>query len=153
HDGTFSFEGRFWHKRAINVWPRTYQQPHPPVWVTGSRDIDNARRVASRGFTFATFLQPADAVRTIFDAYREDYVDNGVPGCGGLAYMPLVYTADSHEEAMAGAHELLWYYRAAGKTEPQYRNPPGYAPVELNAKALRGTDIGVAAVRSLTPDQ
>jgi len=153
HDGTFSFEGRFWHKRAINIWPRTYQQPHPPVWVTGSRDVENARRVASRGFTFATFLQPADAVRTIFDAYRESYVDNGVPGCGGLAYMPLLYTADSEEEAMAGAHELLWYNRAAGKSEPQYRDPPGYSPVELKAQAMRGAAGGAGAVRALSPEQ
>src|ERR1700754_2116148 len=21
---------------AVNIWPRTYQQPHPPVWITGS---------------------------------------------------------------------------------------------------------------------
>ncbi len=151
HDGMFSFEGRFWHKRAVNIWPRPFQQPHPPVWITGSRDMENIRRVASRGFTFATFLQPADVVRTLFDYYREQYVDNGVSGCGGLAYMPLVYTADSEAEALAGADELLWYNRAGGRSEPQFRNPPGYAPVEVNAKAMRGSNTAADSVRRHGP--
>ena len=34
HDGPFSHEGRFFHHRAINIWPRCYQQPHPPIWVS-----------------------------------------------------------------------------------------------------------------------
>ena len=54
--------------------------------------------------------------------------------------MPLVYVADTESEAEAGMKELLWYM--AAKTEPQYRNPPGYVPVEFNVKALRGTFSG-----------
>ena len=34
HDGPFSFEGRWFHARQINIWPRPYQQPHPPIWIT-----------------------------------------------------------------------------------------------------------------------
>ena len=34
HDGPFSHEGRFFHHRCINIWPRPMQQPHPPVWVS-----------------------------------------------------------------------------------------------------------------------
>ena len=34
HDGPFNFEGRWFHARQVNIWPRPYQQPHPPVWVT-----------------------------------------------------------------------------------------------------------------------
>jgi alkanesulfonate monooxygenase SsuD/methylene tetrahydromethanopterin reductase-like flavin-dependent oxidoreductase (luciferase family) len=36
----FSHEGRFWSFKDIAIWPRPYQQPHPPVWVpfTGSRE-------------------------------------------------------------------------------------------------------------------
>src|SRR5262249_24708211 len=31
HDGPFNIEGRFTHRRAVNVWPRPYQSPHPPI--------------------------------------------------------------------------------------------------------------------------
>jgi alkanesulfonate monooxygenase SsuD/methylene tetrahydromethanopterin reductase-like flavin-dependent oxidoreductase (luciferase family) len=36
----FSHEGQFWSYKDIAIWPRPYQQPHPPVWIpfTGSRE-------------------------------------------------------------------------------------------------------------------
>ena len=34
HDGPFNFEGRFTHRRAINIWPRPYQTP-------ASADLDH----------------------------------------------------------------------------------------------------------------
>ncbi|HUB95140.1 MAG TPA: LLM class flavin-dependent oxidoreductase [Stellaceae bacterium] len=36
----FSHEGRFWSFKDIAIWPRPYQQPHPPVWIpfTGSQE-------------------------------------------------------------------------------------------------------------------
>jgi alkanesulfonate monooxygenase SsuD/methylene tetrahydromethanopterin reductase-like flavin-dependent oxidoreductase (luciferase family) len=36
----FSYEGKFWSYKDIAIWPRPFQQPHPPVWVpfTGSRE-------------------------------------------------------------------------------------------------------------------
>lgn len=139
-EGPFNFEGQFTHKRAINLWPRPYQTPHPAIWITGSSDLENIKRAASRGFVFATFLQPHEKVKWMFDGYRSAYNDTGLPGGGGTAYMPLVYTADSDAEAEAGARELCWYLDA--KSEPQYRNPPGYVPVEFNVQALKGTFTG-----------
>lgn len=135
HDGPFNFEGKFWHKRAVNIWPRPLQQPHPRIWVTGAADLDNVRQVAERGHVFATFLLPHERARKLFDIYRSHFVDRGVPG--GLAFMPLVYVAHSDEEAMKGAEELAWYLRS--KAEPQFRNPPGYVGIEQNMNALRGT--------------
>ncbi|MBX9760142.1 MAG: LLM class flavin-dependent oxidoreductase [Beijerinckiaceae bacterium] len=139
-EGPFNFEGQFTHKRAINLWPRPYQTPHPAIWITGSSDLENIKRAAARGFVFATFLQPHEKVKWMFDGYRSAYNDTGLPGGGGTAYMPIVYTADSDAEAEAGARELCWYLDA--KSEPQYRNPPGYVPVEFNVQALKGTFTG-----------
>ncbi len=153
-DGPFNFEGRFTHKRAINLWPRPYQTPHPPVWVTGSSDVGSVRKAASKGFVFATFLQPYEKVRELFDAYRGAYVGNGQPGGGGLAFMPLMYVADNEADAEAGARELTWYMKA--KVEPQLRNPPGYVPVAANISALRGTPAGSRtndALREVTLEQ
>ncbi len=33
HDGPFNWEGTHFQYRSVNVWPRPYQQPHPPVWT------------------------------------------------------------------------------------------------------------------------
>ncbi len=149
HDEPFNFEGQFTHRRAVNLWPRPYQTPHPPIWITGSSDVPGIQRAAARGFVFATFLQPHPKVKQLFEAYRSSYVLNGQPGGGGTAFMPLVYVADTEAEAEAGMKELLWYMVA--KAEPQYRNPPGYVPVEFNVNALKGTYSGrTDAMRSQT---
>lgn len=36
----FSHEGKFWNYKDVSIWPRPWQQPHPPVWVpfTGSKE-------------------------------------------------------------------------------------------------------------------
>jgi len=36
----FSHQGQYWSYKDIAIWPRPYQQPHPPVWIpfTGSRE-------------------------------------------------------------------------------------------------------------------
>ena len=47
HDGLFSHEGRFFHHRAINIWPRPIQQPHPPIWVS-TTSTGGARHTISR---------------------------------------------------------------------------------------------------------
>jgi alkanesulfonate monooxygenase SsuD/methylene tetrahydromethanopterin reductase-like flavin-dependent oxidoreductase (luciferase family) len=147
HDGPFNYEGKFWHKRAVNVWPRPYQKPYPQIWITGSSDKQNIVKMAQRGYVFAMFLQPYDKVKDMFDAYRANFVDHGLPGGGGIAYMPLVYTADNEKEAEEGAKQLTWYLQA--KTPPQFRNPPGYVPVSFNVRALQGAYSGrTDAVRS-----
>ena len=140
HDGPFNYEGKFWHKRAVNVWPRPYQKPYPQIWITGSSDKQNIVKMAQRGYVFAMFLQPYDKVKDMFDAYRANFVDHGLPGGGGIAYMPLVYTADNETEAEEGAKQLTWYLQA--KTPPQFRNPPGYVGVDVNVKALQGAYTG-----------
>src|SRR5436190_1073528 len=48
HDGLFSHEGRFFHHRAINIWPRPLQQPHPPIWVS-TTSTGGAAQVGAHG--------------------------------------------------------------------------------------------------------
>ncbi len=140
-EGCFNFEGKFWHKRSVNIWPTPYQQPHPPVWITGSSDKENIREVARRGFTFAMFLQPYVKVREMFDAYRECAIyDDPEEVRRHIAYMPLVATGETEAEAEVYAKKVAWYLSA--KTAPQFRNPPGYVPVSFNVNALKGTYSG-----------
>jgi alkanesulfonate monooxygenase SsuD/methylene tetrahydromethanopterin reductase-like flavin-dependent oxidoreductase (luciferase family) len=101
HDGPFSHEGRFFHHRMVNIWPRPYQQPHPPVWVS-TTSAGGAARVGARGFTQATFLTGYAGTRAIFDSYRRGWRESGrgdaVPA-NRLAYAALVYTADTEAAA------------------------------------------------------
>ena len=35
HDGPFNFEGKYFHHRSVNIWPRAFQKPHPPIMIGG----------------------------------------------------------------------------------------------------------------------
>ncbi|MEA2980612.1 MAG: hypothetical protein QOF09_2435 [Alphaproteobacteria bacterium] len=146
HDGPFSHEGEFFHHRNVNIWPRPYQQPHPPVWVS-TTSASGARRVGAKGFIQATFLTGLDGTRAVFEAYRKGWREAGrghdVP-VHRLAYAPLLYTADSEARAREGAEKIMWYVRA-NKVPPHYANPPGYFPTEANVKFLRGAVPPVVA--------
>jgi alkanesulfonate monooxygenase SsuD/methylene tetrahydromethanopterin reductase-like flavin-dependent oxidoreductase (luciferase family) len=154
HDGPFSHEGRFFHSRNVNIWPRPYQQPHPPVWVS-TTSAPGARRVGAHGFVQATFLTGLDGTRAVFQAYREGWRAAGrgrdVPN-HRLAYAPLLYCAETEEKARTGAEKIMWYVRA-NKVPPHFANPPGYFPIEANVKFARGTAPPVVAfLRKATID-
>jgi len=39
-EDVFNYQGKFWSYKDISIWPRPYQQPHPPVFIpfTGSKE-------------------------------------------------------------------------------------------------------------------
>ena len=67
HDGPFSWTGRYFEHRHVNIWPRPYQQPHPPVWIT-CKSPSQVRWVADHGYVGATFLTAFDETKVIFDS-------------------------------------------------------------------------------------
>ena len=142
HDGPFSHEGRFFHHRQINIWPRPYQSPHPPVWISTTTP-SGAMRVGAQGFVQATFLTGYDGTRKVYDAYRRGWREAGrgqdVP-IDRFAYAALVYVGESEAEAHAGAEKIMWYIRA-NKVPQHFSFPPGYAPPQVFARILRG-DVG-----------
>lgn len=146
HDGPFSFEGRFFHHRNVNIWPRPFQQPLPPIWVS-STSSGGARQVGARGYKLATFLTGFDGTRQVFDAYRAGWREAGLGEdvlTERLAYSGLVYTADSEEAARKGAEKLLWYI-TTNKMPQHFVNPPGYLPTAAGVQVMRGAEHPLSA--------
>jgi alkanesulfonate monooxygenase SsuD/methylene tetrahydromethanopterin reductase-like flavin-dependent oxidoreductase (luciferase family) len=137
HDGPFNWEGRYFNYRQVNIWPRPYQQPRPPVWIT-STSTSQVNKIAEHGHVVATFMTGYDQTKAIFEMYRERRAADRQPMHEDrLAYAALVYTGDTDEEGFAGATKLLWYMRA-NKISEQFKNPPGYASIKTAAAMLRG---------------
>ncbi|MBM3486739.1 MAG: LLM class flavin-dependent oxidoreductase [Alphaproteobacteria bacterium] len=138
HDGPFNFEGRFFHARQVNVWPRPYQQPHPPVWVTigsGPSTIP----VARHKHIGAVFLAGYAGINAIFDGYRDNWTrfhGTAMP-LDRLAYCALVNVAETKAEAERTAEKLIWYV-TSNKVPPHWTNPPGYFPPPVAAQILKG---------------
>ena len=49
----FSFNGRYTKLRYVNIWPRPFQSPHPPVWVPGGSSIETWSFTIEHDFLFA----------------------------------------------------------------------------------------------------
>ena len=140
HDGPFNWEGEYFHYRQVNIWPRPWQQPHPPVWsTTGS--TTQARVLGERGYVMAT-LGTGYNTRPLYDAYREGYVAKWgkAPGPDRFAYLGLVAVAKDRDEARRRGELVAGYLRSSGIVHRPFRNPPGFLSVEDNARMLRGAD-------------
>ena len=125
----------------MNIWPRPWQQPHPPVWVT-TGSAGSTDPVARHRHVAAVFLAGYGRVRPIFDAYRANYLKHhgSHAPLDRLAYCALIYVGDNEREAEAGANHLMWYMQANKVSEP-WKNPPGYHPPGLAGMIMRGAHV------------
>jgi alkanesulfonate monooxygenase SsuD/methylene tetrahydromethanopterin reductase-like flavin-dependent oxidoreductase (luciferase family) len=142
HDGPFNFEGRWFRARQINIWPRPYQQPHPPVWITVGSGRSTVR-VAQHQYTGAVFLAGYPRIREIYDGYRAAYraAHGQEAPVNRLAYAALVYVGDSPGKAREGAEKVLWYM-TSNKVPTHWSNPPGYHPPAVAAQIMKGARGG-----------
>jgi alkanesulfonate monooxygenase SsuD/methylene tetrahydromethanopterin reductase-like flavin-dependent oxidoreductase (luciferase family) len=106
----FGWQGRFYEYRTISIWPRPVQQPHPPIYMSGSSPESGefaARHHISLGFAFTTVPLAAKAAAY----YREQAVGCGwEPTPDDVLYRLSVHVADTDQEAIddllaAGAAE------------------------------------------------
>src|SRR6201999_4487766 len=126
------------HYRNVNIWPRPWQQPHPPVWVTATSP-GSVRNVALRNYVVASFMTGPSGAKATYDLYRKIRHEMGkpVPGSDRFAYLGLVACAKDRNEALRRGWEIAGYLRTTGKVAAQFANPPGYASIEDNVRALR----------------
>src|SRR6266699_1389633 len=143
-DGPFDWQGEHFQYRNVNVWPRVYQQPHPPVWITG-RSPQNIREIAERGYVLGTFLSGFQT-KELFDHYRKACADLGrpAPAPDRFSYLGLVAIAQDRKEAMRRAEVMVGYLRSSGRVAEPFGTPPGYFSVKdaarmIKARGKRGT--------------
>jgi len=120
HDGPFSWEGKHFTHRHINIWPRAYQQPHPPLWAA-TGDPETAAELGRRGIINATFVRGPDGTKRAWDAYRRARTEAGLPQAGAdrFAYMGFTYVGETDEEGMRIGDKALWFLRVGGRSAAQ----------------------------------
>ncbi len=153
HDGPFNWEGRHFQYRSVNVWPRPYQEPHPPVW-TPVGSTGSAAEAATRGMTIGVLNTGWVRTPAIFEAYRTKARESGhEPSPDRLAYMALIGIGNSREEGWRRADQILDYSRTSGIVLPQFANPPGYAAPQASAQMMKsGGAMAARATRVQTKD-
>src|SRR6266702_1396927 len=134
-DGPFSWEGKHFTHRHVNIWPRPWQQPHPRLWAA-TGDPDTATEVGRRGMVNVLVLRGADGTRRAFAAHRRARAEAGLPKVttDNFAYAACVYVGDTDEEGLGVGAKLLWFLNTSLKSAPQFSKflpggvPPRFAP-------------------------
>ena len=134
-EGPFSWEGKHYTHRHVNIWPRPWQQPHPPLWAA-TGDPETASEVGRRGMVNVLVLRGEEGTRRAWAAYRQARAEAGLPKVktDHFAYAALVYVGDTHAEGVEIGSKLLWFLNTSLKMAPQYAQflpgatPPHFAP-------------------------
>src|ERR1700726_823439 len=160
HDGPFSWEGKHYTHRHINVWPPVYQRPHPPMWAA-TGDPETSAELGRRGMINALVLRGPEASKRAFDAYRAARQEAGLsaPGTDRFAYAALCYVGDTDEEGLRVGGKTLWFLNTSLKQSPQMskllpgRSPPHLAPNIWRTTGARGRPadqlIGITAEQAI----
>ena len=137
HDGPFNFQGEFFQHRHVNIWPRPYQQPLPPVWMT-SFGPQSTIAIADHGYNVCAGLVALGS-KSIFNAYRTRIAERGLPAPGPekFGYLVLVGIGKTEAEGHARALKLRGFFESSEIVPEPFPNPVGYAPAEAMVKTLR----------------
>ena len=108
--GPFEFEGTHYNIRYVNLWPRPYQQPHPPIWIPsmGSSETIKWAAAPERKYPFLVTFSGRDLVTRYLNMYRDQAKQYGYEASPDqLGWAVPAYVADTDERARAEAKEGL----------------------------------------------
>ena len=147
--GPFEFEGTHYRYRYVNLWPRPYQSPHPPIWIPsmGSRETIEWASVPERKYPFLVTFSSETAVVRYLNMYREVAQTHGYTASGSqLGWAVPVYVAETdaraRQEAKTGIETLFNNFLSMPW---EMLLPPGYTSIpSLKATMKIRTSLGGA---------
>lgn len=107
----FGWEGKHYQYRAVSIWPRPYQQPHPRVLMSASNP-DSARVAAEKHAMMGMVLiSDVAAAKETIRVYRETARANGwEPGPEDILVGAHTCVAETANEAKAELESGLKYF-------------------------------------------
>jgi alkanesulfonate monooxygenase SsuD/methylene tetrahydromethanopterin reductase-like flavin-dependent oxidoreductase (luciferase family) len=128
--GPFSFTGRHYNLEYVNLWPRPFQNPHPPIWVPsqGSKETIDWAALPNHRYTYLQTFSPAAVVEKYLQSYRDTAQGYGYEAADSqLGWAVPVYVSDTDDQARkeAKVHFELFRNRLL-KMPIEMLLPPGY---------------------------
>jgi alkanesulfonate monooxygenase SsuD/methylene tetrahydromethanopterin reductase-like flavin-dependent oxidoreductase (luciferase family) len=154
-EGPFSWEGKHFTHRHVNIWPRPWQQPHPPLWAA-TGDPETSAELGRRGIINVLVFRGVEGTQRAWAAYRQARAAAGLPAPGPdrFGYTAFVYTGDTDEEGLRVGSKLLWFLNTGLKSAPQYskflpgQTPPEQAPPLYRSRPAAGASGLASASRN-----
>ena len=104
--GPFAFEGRHYNFEYVNVWPRPYQQPHPPIWCPslGSTETIEWASHPSRRYVYIQNFSPVAAVVRYLNMYRQiaERTHGYTARSEQIGWAAPIYVAETDAQAVDG---------------------------------------------------
>jgi alkanesulfonate monooxygenase SsuD/methylene tetrahydromethanopterin reductase-like flavin-dependent oxidoreductase (luciferase family) len=136
--GPFAFEGKYYHFEYVNVWPRPFQQPHPPVWVPsqGSQETIDFASHPDRKYTYLQTFSSIEQVAKHLGLYRAKAREYGYEAKDSqLGWAVPVYVGKTDEQALAEARDHIEAFRNKFiRMKLEMLLPPGY----LSMRSMKG---------------
>ena len=146
---TVSHHGRFWSFDDVRLMPRTYQKPHPPIWIAAISSEESFTYAAKNGFNLmiVPYAGKPGQLQEFVKMYRKLWAQSGhKPGAEQIQVAQFCYVAEKSDEARRGFERICKRYLETfadavqswkGRNESDY---PGY-------------DKMVASILATTPDK
>jgi len=150
--GPFAFQGRHYSHQYVNLWPRPFQKPHPPIWIPsqGSKETIDWAAHPDRKYTYLQTFSPAKVVQRYLRMYRDTCKGFGYEAKDRqLGWAVPVYVADTDETARREAKPHFEAFRNVFVKMPiEMLLPPGYTSREslknvMKAKAEMFGDVSL----------
>lgn len=138
--GPFEWNGKFFHARYVNLWPRPLQSPHPPIWIPAAGSRESLELCARNHYTYLAVLNPWKVLVRNCETFRELCQE------AGYEYDPRqiaanfnIHVAESDAQARREAEPyVMWLYQN-GLGSPFHDSfPPGH----VSERSLRGMAAG-----------
>jgi alkanesulfonate monooxygenase SsuD/methylene tetrahydromethanopterin reductase-like flavin-dependent oxidoreductase (luciferase family) len=132
--GPFPFEGEHYNIRYVNLWPRPYQTPHPPIWIPSQGSTETVVWAAdpSRKYPFLVTFSAMELVIRYLNTYRDQARQFGYQAEEGqFGWACPVYVADTDERARAEAGPAIEaLYNNYLRMPMEMLLPPGYTSLQ-----------------------
>jgi len=118
----FAWHGEHFHFDRVSVWPRTRQEPHPPVFGSGNSE-ESVIFAARRRLHLALSFMPASTVKRMVELYKSEAQQAGwTPTREHILYRGIAQIADGDESTPSA-------FEAADNAGPSARaTAPARAP-------------------------
>jgi alkanesulfonate monooxygenase SsuD/methylene tetrahydromethanopterin reductase-like flavin-dependent oxidoreductase (luciferase family) len=138
--GPFAWEGKHYRFRYVNVWPKPFQQPHPPIWIPGSGSTETIEWVAEQRYTYMVLptLAPYALRAQSAELFRQACERNGYTARHSqIGWGIGVYVAETDAQAVEEYEPHFWYYaRNLLRNRDTFQSPPGHSSVRAVLSTL-----------------
>ena len=130
--GPFAFEGKHYHFEYVNMWPRPYQDPHPPIWCPSQGSTETIEWAAhpDRKYVYLQAYSAFESVLRYLNIYRSvaEHKYGYTASSGQIAWSVPVYCAETDEQALEEVRQHIesLFNTFLPKISQSMFVPPGY---------------------------